>query len=257
MRAIFITAISIGLHVAPAISNAQGTAPQKPDYPKAEPEQKHKPNSVVTPQVLPPATTQVSLQPLQPTSPSEVPLSSAPGFWAKYGKDVLFSLGGVLLGSLVAFYATIVFERYKRFRGALLDIAKERQLNEPYPTSVKNLQPVYEKAIRYWSFLERKQWTLNADGHYKAAAEVGRLVSFAFRSGICIESMLNKDTKGLPADQYLSFYQSEFNRIKNKNFVQFEQRLRPSWKAILQPYPHPYAPVAAESIPVDYFKDIL
>jgi hypothetical protein len=179
------------------------------------------------------------------------------GFWSKYGKDTFFSLLGVVLGMLVSFYATILFERYKRFRETLLDIARSRQQNEAYPTSTKNLQPVYEKAIDYWRRLESKQWTLNADGHVEAAAQVGRLTSFAYRSAICIEHLLNKDTKGLPEDQYLSAFQAEYHDIKDANFIQFEKRLKPSLKALLQPYPHAYAPSQAKVILVDFFDILL
>jgi len=181
----------------------------------------------------------------------------AEGFWSTYGKDTVFSFLGVLLGALVSFYATILFERYKRFRETLLEIAKARQLNEGYPISTKNLHPVYSKAVDYWRLLESKQWTLNADGHVEAAAQVGRLVSLAHRSAACIENLLNKNTKGLPENQYLSAFQSEFSRIYNNNFVRFEERLKPSVKALLQPFPHAYAPVSAKVILVDFFENLL
>jgi hypothetical protein len=169
----------------------------------------------------------------------------------------VFSFLGVLLGALVSFYATILFERYKRFRETLLEIARARQLNEGYPISTKNLQPVYEKAINYWRLLESKQWTLNADGHVEAAAQVGRLVSLAYRSAACIENLVNKSTKGLREEQYLSAFQIEFTTIYSKNFVRFEERLRPSVKALLQPFPHAYAPASAKVICVDFFETLL
>jgi hypothetical protein len=178
-------------------------------------------------------------------------------FWSKYGKDMFFSLLGVMLGTLISFYATTLFERYKRFRETLLDIARNRQHNEAYPMSTRNLQPVYEKAVDYWRLLESKQWTLNADGHVEAAAQVGRLTSFAYRSAICIEHLLNKQTKGAPEDRYLSAFQTEYNRIKDANFIQFERRLKPSLKALLQPYPHAYAPTIAKVIDVDFFLTLL
>jgi hypothetical protein len=178
-------------------------------------------------------------------------------FWSKYGKDTFFSMLGALLGMLTSFYATIIFERYKRFREILLDIAKSRQLNEGYPISIKNLQPIYGKAIDYWRLLESKQWMLNADGHVEAAAQVGRLTSFAYRSAICIEHLLNKDTKGLREDQYLSAFQISYGRIKDSNFIQFEKSLRPNLKALLQPYPHASAPVELKVILVDFFDNLL
>ena len=171
--------------------------------------------------------------------------------------DIAFALLGVLLGGLISFYATIVFERYKRFRETLMQVAYARQHNTGYATSLNGLQASYDAAVDYWRQLEQLQWTLNADGHFDSAAEVGKLVSFAYRAATCVEKLLHGRVKGITPDQYLQAYQSEYGRISNREFTAFENRLKPRWKAILQWYPHPYAPVAAKSILVDYFDTIL
>lgn len=86
--------------------------------------------------------------------------------------------------------------------------------------------------------------TLDADGHHEAAAKVERLQSFAYKSALCIEHLLNKDTRGLSPSTYLSAFQTEFSRIvREENFTAFERRLRPNVSALFQLYPHPYSRV--------------
>ena len=186
------------------------------------------------------------------------PVESA-GFWDHYGKDTILALLGVVLGSIVSFYGTMLFERYKRFREILLDISQARQMNDAYPTGIKNLEPVYLRAIDYWRTIGRKRWTLHADGHHEAAAQVGRLESFAYRSALCIEHLVNNDTLGLSPNNYLSAYQTEFNKIvREEKFVAFERQLHPNIGALLRPYPHPYSPLKATAIVgLTFFSDLL
>ena len=158
-----------------------------PDCPKPQPRPNSKPKAQPKPAPQPHPFVCPTCPPVLPPvvcPPTAIqPVDEA--FWSRYGKDTFFSLFGVVLGMLVSFYATILFERYKRFRETLLDIAKGRQHNEAYPISTKNLLPVYERAIEYWRLLESKQWTLNADGHVEAAAQVGRLLSRPLISAYC------------------------------------------------------------------------
>lgn len=187
-------------------------------------------------------------------------LSGSPpddGIWTRWGKDALGALLGILLGTLLSLYVTVVFDRYKRFRETLIDIAQARLHNDAYPVSVNGLQPVCDAAIAYARLLERRQWTLDADGHLDAAAEVGKLTAFARLSALCIENLMNGATRGLTPDAYLAAFQGEFNRISGKHFVQFEQHLRPDRGALLRPWPRPPAPVARKVVPVDFFALLL
>ena len=132
-------------------------------------------------------------------------------------------------------------------------------MNDAYPTGIKNLEPVYLRAIDYWRTIGRKRWTLHADGHHEAAAQVGRLESFAYRSALCIEHLVNNDTLGLSPNNYLSAYQTEFNKIvREEKFVAFERQLHPNIGALLRPYPHPYSPLKATAIVgLTFFSDLL
>ncbi|MDP2867763.1 hypothetical protein [Methyloversatilis sp.] len=177
--------------------------------------------------------------------------------WALWGKDASGALIGILFGTLLSLYVTVVFDRYKRFRETLIDIAQARLHNDAYPMAVTGLQPVRDAAVGYAQLLERKQWTLDTDGHLEAAAEVGKLTAFARLSALCIENLLHGTTRGLTPDAYLAAFQGEYNRINGKHFVQFEQRLVPDRGALLQPWPRPPAPVARKVVPVDFFDLLL
>lgn len=177
--------------------------------------------------------------------------------WVRWGKDAAGALLGILFGTLLSLYVTVVFDRYKRFRETLIDIAQARLHNDAYPTAVTGLQPVRDAAVAYAQLLERRQWTLDADGHLDAAAEVGRLTAFARLSALCIENLLHGTTRGLTPDAYLAAFQSEYNRINGQHFVQFEQRLSPDRGALLRPWPRPPAPLARKVVPVDFFDLLL
>ncbi|MCQ9378654.1 hypothetical protein NMQ16_11235 [Methyloversatilis sp. XJ19-49] len=177
--------------------------------------------------------------------------------WVRWGKDASGALLGILLGTLLSLYVTVVFDRYKRFRETLIDIAQARLHHDAYPMGVTGLQPVRDAAVAYAQVLERKQWTLDTDGHHDAAAEVGRLTAFARLSALCIENLLNGTTRGLTPDAYLAAFQSEYNRINGQHFVQFEQRLSPDRGALLRLWPRPPAPVARKVVSVDFFDLLL
>lgn len=190
-----------------------------------------------------------------PDLPPDLPLDEF--VWVRWGKDAAGALLGILFGTLLSLYVTVVFDRYKRFRETLIDIAQARLHNDAYPTDVTGLQPVRDAAVAYAQLLERKQWTLDTDGHLEAAAEVGRLTAFARLSALCIENLLHGTTRGLTPDAYLAAFQSEYNRINGQHFVQFEQRLSPDRGALLRPWPRPPAPLARKVVPVDFFDLLL
>jgi hypothetical protein len=128
-------------------------------------------------------------------------------FWSGAVSNVAF----MLLGAAVSFYATIVFERYKRFGDLLREIAQARLHTEGYPISPRDIVRAHQMALDYWRFLEGMQWSLDAEGHHGAAAQVGRLVSFAYRTTACLERMLGDQAKGSSIDTYLSAFQSDIS----------------------------------------------
>jgi hypothetical protein len=170
-------------------------------------------------------------------------------WWSDVASNVVF----MLLGAAVSFYATIVFERYKRFGEILREVAQARVHAEGYPISPQDLARAHEEAFDYWRFLEGRQWALDAEGHHKAAAQVGRLVSFAYRTTACIERMLGDKQQGLAIDKYLMAFQSEFGRIKDREFVRFEEKVRPSVWAFLRPLPQSILARERQTILVDFF----
>jgi hypothetical protein len=170
--------------------------------------------------------------------------------------EMVPDLGLLILGAAISFYATTTFERYKRFGEILREVAQARLYAEGYPVSPRDLLRAHQKALDYWRFLEGRQWALDAEGHHKAAAQVGRLVSFAYRTTACVERML-EDQKGSSIDAYLLAFQSEFGRIKDREFIRFEEKLRPSLWALLRPIPQSILPKSREAILVDFFERLL
>ena len=189
---------------------------------------------------------------------SMVILAGMPSFlrhiqWKDVGSDVFF----MFLGTIVSFYATIVFERYKRFQEILRSIALARIHYEGYPISPYDLVRAHPLAIEYWRFLESQQWSLDTEGHYAAAAQVGRLTSFAFRTGTCIEHMLDEQKKKRAIANYLAAFQSEYGRLKNDEFTQFEKRIRPNRWALLKPFPGSVLPTRRTQVMVNYFDRLM
>ncbi|MGH9436072.1 MAG: hypothetical protein ACRD06_08750 [Terriglobia bacterium] len=174
-------------------------------------------------------------------------------FWS----GALSNIGFMFLGAAVSFYATIVFERYKRFGDILREIAQARVYAEGYPCSPRDLARAHQKALDYWRFLEGRQWAIDCEGHHRAAAQVGRLVSFAYRTTACVERMLVDQQKGSSIDVYLSAFQSEFGRIRDREFLRFEEKLRPSIWALCRPFPQPVLPKRRDAILVDFFDRLL
>lgn len=188
---------------------------------------------------------------------AEVP-SRPPGHEDSHGlswKDVWL----ILLGAVVSLYVTVVFERYNRFGELMRRVARARQHFEGHPgsTAEAQLKRSRELSVEFFRLLDETEWSLNAEGHYDAAAGVGRLKGFIFRAVACIENMIAGKTKGLPLDQYLSLVTIEYAEAYNKDFVAFERKLRPSLPALLRPYPHPVLPTKATAVIVNYFDKLL
>ncbi|MBI3742845.1 MAG: hypothetical protein HY261_00960, partial [Chloroflexi bacterium] len=126
-----------------------------------------------------------------------------------------------------------------------------------YPLGPNDLERAHTKAFDYWRYLDNQQWALDAEGQHKAAARLGLLVSFAYRTVACIEKMMDLKKQAGSVDQYLMAFQSEYNRIKDREFIRFEETIRSRQWPLLQPYPQRVLPITREHILVTYFDDIL
>jgi hypothetical protein len=165
----------------------------------------------------------------------------------------------LLLGTLLSLYVTVVFERQKRFGDLLRDVGRTRQHFEGYPVSPgpKDLEHAHTQTVNFWRFLENKEWGLAADGHHQASARINRLKAFFFRAAACIEKMQSGDTKGLPVDQYLMEFQSEYQRIYDGEFRQYESTIHPTMWALIRPFPHPVLPKSLTAVGVNDFDTLL
>ncbi|WP_348267223.1 hypothetical protein [Edaphobacter sp. DSM 109919] len=165
----------------------------------------------------------------------------------------------VLLGAVVSLYVTVVFERYNRFGELMRTVARARQHFEGHPGSPveAQLKRSHELSVAFFRLLDETEWSLNAEGHYDAAAGVAQLKGFIFRVVACIENMLEGKTKGLVLGDYLSLVTAEYGQVYNRQFVAFERNLRPSLAALLRPYPHPVLPTKATVVVIDYFDKLL
>lgn len=174
-------------------------------------------------------------------------------WWSDFGSNTFF----MLLGGAISFHATIIFERYKQFGETLRDIADARIRAEGYPISPKDLERAHEKSLEYWRFLEGKQWSLDAQGQHKAAARVGRLVSFTYRTTACIERMMKDQKAGNSINVYLMAFQSEFGQIKTEEFTRFEETVKPNIWVLLRPLPQSILPRKRETMLVNFFDKLL
>lgn len=175
----------------------------------------------------------------------------------KWVADIAQNLVFLFMGATVSFYATIVFERYKRFGDILRAIGQARSHSGIYPTSASDLVRAASKSTELWRFLESQQWELDAEGHHKAAAQVARLAAFVYRSNACISHMLNDQKDKKPINIYFIAFQSEYQTIYNDNFIQFEKPLRANRWALWRPKPSSILPTRQTAVVVDYFDKLL
>lgn len=171
-------------------------------------------------------------------------------------KDIVL----LLLGAVISLYTTIVFERYKRFAEMLRAVARNRELSveyPPYSTDTVNLEAAYRQMESFWEFLAESTWNLEAEGHREAAIHVARLQSYMKNASRCVGRMLGGSIGTMTAKQFLHKFTTEYRKIFDENFQCFEERLRPSWKALLQFYPHPTLPESRVTTDFDYFHELL
>jgi hypothetical protein len=164
------------------------------------------------------------------------------------------------LGAMISFYATVVFERYKRFGEILREVARNRELSLEYLPDSKwsvNLELSYRRLQECQERLAECIWNLEADGHLKAAGKLARLRGFIWSATCCVDRMMNERTGHLSVEQFLEQFKTEYQQIFDADFQNFETQLHPSWSALLRPYPHPAHPESRVSNDFDYFHVLL
>lgn len=157
-------------------------------------------------------------------------MNSLPNWWTNAVSPLVF----VLIGAATSLYATVILERYNRFNAILRAINHARRRAELYPLSVADLERARDKGLHYWHLLEHARDDMDAEGQRRAAKRIGRLVSFAYVATARVESMLNDShdkgkTGSVPAR--LEAFQSEFNKIKDHDLVNFEAGVKESCRS--------------------------
>jgi hypothetical protein len=167
----------------------------------------------------------------------------------------------LLLGTLISFYATVVFERYKRFGEMLRDTARSRELSLEYPPTyakwAADLEIAYRRMTSFYEELEKTTWSLEVDGHVDAARKLAHLQSFMDRAARCVDRMINGRMGNLTPEEYLEKFRVEYKRIFEANFQGFEEHLWPNWGALLQIYPHRPIRISRVTNQFDYFDQLL
>jgi hypothetical protein len=182
-------------------------------------------------------------------------MSNSSAWWTEAISPLVF----VLIGTAVSLYTTVVLERYNRFNEILREINHARRRAELYPLSVSDLERARDAGLDYWHLLEHARDDMDAEGQHRAAKRVGRLVSFAYVATARIECMLS-DTrdkeKGGSVPGRLAAFQREFNRIKDDEFIRFEDSVKGELSVFLKPLPQkPITDRVAVEV-VDYFNDL-
>jgi hypothetical protein len=182
-------------------------------------------------------------------------MADLPSWWTDAASPFIF----VVIGAAVSLYATVVLERYNRFKAILRKVNHARRRAELYPLSVSDLERAHGAALDYWHLLEHARDDMDAEGQHQAAKRVGRLVSFVYAATAKIESMLNdtrdQDRRGSVPSR-LSAFQAEFNRIKNDEFTGFEDTVKGEPAVFLKPMPQKLTADSVSVEVVDYFEGI-
>jgi hypothetical protein len=166
----------------------------------------------------------------------------------------------LLAGAVISLYVTVVFERYKRFGEMMRALARNREMSVRYPpcsTATVNLEIAYRRMEGFREFLAETTWNLEAEGHGAAAKEVAKLLSFMENAARCVDRMLQESTGNLTTEQYREQFNAEYQKVFNGNFQSLEDRLRPSWGALLRCYPHPKLAEKRVTTEFDTFHDLL
>ncbi len=180
-------------------------------------------------------------------------MAALPSWWT----DAVSPLVFVVLGAAVSLYATVVLERYNRFVTILREINHTRRRAELFPLSVADLERARDAGIDYWHRLEHARDDMDAEGQHRAARRIGRLVSFAYIATSRIERLFDDSRDADRSDSVaarLKMFQAEFNRIKESEFLKFEDSIKGELSVFLKPLPQrPITGRAAVEV-VDYFS---
>jgi hypothetical protein len=181
-------------------------------------------------------------------------MSDLPSWWT----DAVSPLVFLLIGAAVSLYATVVLERYNRFNTILREINHARRRAELYPLEISDLRRARDEGLDYWHRLEHARDDMDAEGQHRAAKRIGRLVSFASIATAKTEGMLN-DSQDQEARAAVSIrlqaFQAEFNRIKDDEFVAFEDTVKGQLRVFFRPLPQRPTAGRTEVELVDYFQD--
>jgi hypothetical protein len=179
-------------------------------------------------------------------------MADLPSWWTDAASPFLF----ILIGTAVSLYATVVLERYNRFNAILRKVSHARRRAELYPVSVSDLERAHGAGLDYWHFLEHARDDMDAEGQHRAAMRLGRLVSFAYSATVKIESMLDdardQDRRGSVPNR-LAAFQLQFNRIKDDEFIRFEDTVKGQLSVFLRPVPQRPTVDSVHVEPVVYF----
>jgi hypothetical protein len=181
-------------------------------------------------------------------------IGDLPSWWTDAASPLVF----VLIGAAVSLYATVVLERYNRFNAILRAVNHARRRAELYPLAVSDLKRARDEGLDYWHRLEHARDDMDAEGQHRAAKRISRLVSFAYIATSKTEGMLadaQDPEKRASVPARLQAFQLEFNRIKDDEFVRFEDTVKGQLAIFLRPMPQrPITDRTGVEI-VDYFQD--
>jgi len=160
---------------------------------------------------------------------------------ALFTDNAFWTMLSIFLGALISIYATLIFARSTRFSETIRELEMNRQHFDGYPISRNDLKRSLPKVIDFYHMVEKIEWRLNADGHYRAAGEVSRLRQFLYWVAAKIENMQSKGSELSSTELY--HFQLVYNKVhERERFVKFGSTLRPSLWALLRPFPHSTLP---------------
>jgi hypothetical protein len=157
-------------------------------------------------------------------------------------ENAFWTILSIILGTLISIYTTLIFARSTRFSETIRDLEMNRQHFDGYPITPDDFDRSLPRATGFYRLIEKIEWRLNVDRHYKAASEVSRLRQFIYWATAKTESMKAKGNE-LSSPEFSHFqltYQKVYNR---EGFRQLGHTLRPSLWALLRPFPHSALPI--------------
>ncbi|MBS1514651.1 MAG: hypothetical protein JSS63_06450 [Bacteroidetes bacterium] len=167
-----------------------------------------------------------------------------------------WNLAWCLIGFLGSMYGSIVFARWGRYKTTVRTIALARVHFEGYPIGINDLQRACKSSDDFWRLLENSEWSLRSEGQFATALKVRRLQSFVYIANAKIGKMLNLRAKNTDINIHFMAFQTEYRKIYDSEFIQFEKKFKPNWIALITLKPHPILPTKGGTETVDYFKNL-